>query len=200
MSRLAVLALVLLGGAAFACRKDRAPQAAASPSRADAMGVPGAADLDAYVSGAGSVHLGMTEEEVSDALDTRPTKRHGDEVAWEGIRGQRPGSALGQFADGRLRRIEFAPSPWPELPRVSRDTVRPLLTGDVARRSYERTLRMADIEAVVGPGYRMSLFIDGRGGPTQVGSRWIWEVESGTVLYVDEVAGQAGQPVTRELK
>jgi hypothetical protein len=191
--------------AVLPCCRRAPPEAApaSSPATTSGIGVmPSAAELDAYVSGAGSVHLGMTEEEVSDALGTKPTQRRDDDVGWEGIAGQRPGSALGQFADGRLRRIEYAPSPWPELPRVSRATVGPLLTGEYARRSYERTLRMSDIEAVTGtPGYRSSWYIDGRTGPTVVGSRWIWEVEPGKVLYVEEApGGLAGQPVIRDLR
>lgn len=195
----AVLAL-----APFSCRRTPEPSAPAS-SRATTSGMavmPSAAELDAYVSGAGRVHLGMTEGEVSAALDRQPTQRRDGDVAWEGIGGERPGSALGQFVDGRLKRIEYVPSPWPALPRVSRAAADSLLTGEYARRSYERTLGMSDIEAVTGaPGYRMSWFIDGRTGPTAVGSRWIWEVEPGKVLYVaEEPDGTASQPVVRDMR
>jgi hypothetical protein len=194
----AMVALALM-----ACQRppDSGPPAKSPATTSGIAVMPSASELDSYVGGAGAVHLGMTEDEVSAALGARPTQRRNDTAGWEHIGGERPGSALGQFVDGRLKRIEYAPSPWPSLPPVSRAAADSLLTGEYARRSYERTLGMSDIEAVTGgPGYRASWIIDGRAGPTVVASRWIWEVEPGKILYVSEEPGRrAGQPVIRDV-
>ncbi|HET6900211.1 MAG TPA: hypothetical protein VFK70_17800, partial [Vicinamibacteria bacterium] len=200
-----VLALVTVAGA-VSCRRSRSIEPAASPAGDGQATVPrpSAAELDAYLSGAGGVHLGMTVSEVSDAFDAKPTRRQEApsrgvpvDVVWDTIGGPRPGGALGLFEDDRLRRIEFIPRR-PDLPRITQAAADTFLTGEIARRSYERTLRMSEIEAVTGPGYRATWFIDGRAGTTRVGSQWVWEVEpGGKVLVVVVVGDDVGQPVVR---
>ena len=98
------LALVVALAVVFApaCRKSRGvPDAAASDAPvADAGasgGVPSPAELEAYVSGAGTVRLGMSEGEVTRALGRKPSRRKdgGDtaDVAWDDLPGPRPGHA-----------------------------------------------------------------------------------------------------------
>jgi hypothetical protein len=207
--RVAVVMVVLavaFGGPA--CRKNRgaADTAASGAEVADAEGVPSSAELEAYVSGAGAVRLGMTESEVTEALGKKPSRRDDaqspgatTDVAWDALEGPRPGAALGRFRDDRLLSIEFAPAAqvYPRLDYATADSV---TQADFVRRSVARTLRMADIEAVtLVPGYRASWTVmTGFGTPTRVSSRWMWEVDPGDkVLYVAELDGLAGQPVIR---
>jgi hypothetical protein len=171
--------------------------------------VPSAMELDAYVTGAGRVHLGMTESEVSDALGKKPARRDdamspgaSTDVAWDGLEGARPGAALGRFLDGRLVRIEFAPAS-SVFPRIDRAVAAAVTSADFVRASVARTLQMADIEAVTRTPAHRRAWIIGRGndGKTTVGSRWIWEVEpGGKALLVEEADGLAGQPHIRSLK
>ena len=169
-------------------------------------GVPTPEELEAYVSGAGVVRLGMTEAEVTKTLDKKPGRRDdaqssgaSTDVAWDGLNGPRPGAALGRFRDDRLYSIEFAPTEQ-AYPRLDYSTAHSVTQADYVRRSVARTLRMADIEAVTRvPGYRASWTImGGFGSPTRVQSMWVWEVDSGDrILYVKEFDGLAGQPVIR---
>ena len=76
------LTLVVALTVAFApaCRKSRgvADAAASDAPVADAGasgGVPSPAELEAYVSRAGTVRLGMTESEVTEALGRKPSRR-----------------------------------------------------------------------------------------------------------------------------
>jgi hypothetical protein len=167
-------------------------------------GVPSPAELEAYVSGAGTVRLGMTESEVTSALGRKPSRRKDGEdtadVAWDDLPGPRPGHALGHFRADRLYSIEFAPAAQ-VYPRLDYATASAVTQPDYVRRSVARTLRMADIEAVTRvPGYRGSWTVtSGFGSPTRVRSRWFWEVDPGNrVLYVQELDGLAGQPVIRD--
>ncbi len=172
-------------------------------------GVPGAEELEAFVSAAGAVQLGMTEAEVSAALGRNPTRRQDPpspdapaDASWEGLEGARPGAAAGLFREGRLLRIEFAPAT-PALPRLGRAAAESVTRTDFVRRSVARTLRMADIEAVTRvPGYRATWAIaSGFGSRTTVSSRWLWAIEPGEkVLYVEEHDGAAGQPVIRSMR
>jgi hypothetical protein len=200
------LVVALAVGFAPACRKS--PDAAASNATveeaAPSGGVPSSAELEAYVSRAGTVRLGMTESEVTDALGMKPSRRKdgGDEadVAWDNLQGPRPGHALGHFREDRLYAIEFAPAAQ-VYPRLDYATASAVTQADYVRRSVARTLTMADIEAVtVVPGYRASWTVmSGFGSPTRVRSRWFWEVDPGNrVLYVEELDGLAGQPVIRD--
>jgi hypothetical protein len=205
------LALVIALAVAFApaCRKSRgvADAAASDAPVADAGasgGVPSPAELEAYVSGAGTVRLGMSESEVTSALGRKPSRRKdgGDtaDVAWDDLPGPRPGHALGHFRDDKLYAIEFAPAAQ-VYPRLDYATAHAVTQSDYVRRSVARTLTMADIEAVTRvPGYRASWTVmSGFGSPTRVSSRWFWEVDPGNrVLYVDELDGLAGQPVIRD--
>jgi hypothetical protein len=215
MTRGVTVVLVVLAMAlAPSCRRSRrargsATAAAGAVANSSAIGVPSAAELEGYVTGAGAVELGMTESEVSAALGKKPTRRQDAtspgapaEMAWDNLEGARPGFAAGQFHEGRLARIEFAPAKR-ALPRVDQAAVDSLTTADVVRRSVARTLRMADIEAVTRvPGFRATLAIaSGFGVKTTVYSRWFWEIEpGGKVLYVDDEDGFAGQPVVRSMK
>jgi hypothetical protein len=182
------LILTTLGGAAAA--------------DAGVDGIPSPKELDAYVGGAGAVHLGMTEAEVTKALGKKPSRRDdgaGTDVAWDDLKGPRPGAALGRFRDDRLYSIEFAPAAqvYRRLDYATADSV---TQPDYVRRSVARTLRMADIESVTRvPGYRASWAImSGFGTPTRVQSKWMWEVDPGDrILYVTELDGFAGQPVIR---
>lgn len=205
------LALVVALAVAFApaCRKSRgaADEAASSAPVADASasgGVPSPAELEAYVSGAGTVRLGMTESEVTRALGSKPSRRKDGgntaDVAWDDLQGPRPGHALGHFRDDRLYAIEFAPAAQ-VYPRLDHATAAAVTQPDYVRRSVARTLTMAEIEAVTRvPGYRASWTVmSGFGAPTSVSSRWFWEVDPGNrVLYVEELDGLAGQPVIRD--
>jgi hypothetical protein len=203
------LVMALAVASAPACRKSReGGEAAASDTpvaEAGAFeGVPSPAELEAYVSGAGRVRLGMTESEVTKALGRKPSRRKDGEgtadVAWDDLPGPRPGHALGNFRDDRLYGIEFAPAAQ-VYPRLDYATAETVTQADYVRRSVDRTLLMADIEAVTGvPGYRASWTVmSGFGSPTRVRSRWLWEVDPGDrVLYVDELDGLAGQPVIRD--
>jgi hypothetical protein len=207
------LALVMAAAVAVAfapaCRKSRGVGDTAAPGvpAADAGasgGVPSPAELEAYVSGAGTVRLGMTESEVTSALGKKPSRRKdgGDtaDVAWDDLPGPRPGHALGHFRDDRLYSIEFAPAAQ-AYPRLDYATASAVTQPDYVRRSVARTLLVADIEAVTRvPGYRASWTVmSGFGSPTRVSSRWLWEVDPGNrVLYVDELDGLAGQPVIRD--
>jgi hypothetical protein len=207
--RLAVVMMVLAVAFAPSCGRSRRVADAASASGAagadaDPMGVPSPKELEAYVSGAGAVRLGMSESEVTEALGKKPSRRQdrGDtaDVAWDDLKGPRPGAALGSFREGRLLRIEFAPA-MPVLPRVDYATADSLTRADIVRGSVDRTLRIADIEAVTRvPGYRATWAIaSGFGVKTTVTSRWLWEIEpGGKVLFVDEEDGYAGQPVIRD--
>jgi hypothetical protein len=197
-----------------ACRRSRtagagasdaaAAGAAATDARVD--GVPGPDELEAYVTGAGAVRLGMTESEVSEALGKKPSRRDdamspgaSTDLAWDGLQGTRPGAALGRFRDDRLMSIEFAPAS-PALPRLDYATASSVTGADYVRRSVAGTLRVADIEAVtLVPGCRATWTImSGFGTPTRVKSRWVWEVDPGDrVLLVEELDGLAHQPVIR---
>lgn len=205
------LALVIALVVAFApaCRKSSGGADAGSPGApvadAGASGsVPSPAELEAYVSGAGTVRLGMTESEVTKALGRKASRRKdgGDtaDVAWDDLPGPRPGHALGNFRDDRLYSIEFAPVEQ-VYPRLDYATAAAVTQPDYVRRSVAGTLRMADIEAVTRvPGYRASWTVmSGFGSPTRVRSRWFWEVDPGNrVLYVEELDGLADQPVIRD--
>jgi hypothetical protein len=174
-------------------------------------GMPSRDELNAFLAGAGDVHLGMSEKEVSKAFGSKPTRREDApskgvpvDIVWDKVGGgAQPGGAVGRFEDDRLIRVEFVGANR-VLPRIDRASAQTVLTGAYAQRSYARTLRIADIEAAVGsPGYRVTWIIDGRGGPTQIASRWMWEVVPGDneVLYVEEEGGPggtAGQPVIRK--
>ena len=205
--RLAVLVLLVAAGCAVSCRRSRSAE---PPPPAVSGGAtvprPSEAELDAYLTGAGGVHLGMSESEVSDAFDAKARRLRERlrgvplDVVWESIGGPHPGAAIGMFVDDRLVRIEFVPRR-PDLPRISQAAADTLLTAEIVQRSVDRTLRMTDIEAAVGPGYRATWFIDGRGGPTRVGSQWLWEVEpGGKALIVLVVGDDVDQPVIRPLK
>jgi hypothetical protein len=169
---------------------------------------PSAAELEAFVTGAGGVRLGMAENEVTAALGKNPTRREvasspgaATEVAWEDIPGARPGAAHGRLADGRLVFIEFTTAKL-SLPRVSRAVARSLTeSADLVRRSVAKSLRMQDIEVITHtPGQRVKWSI-GLGDPTTVVSYWLWEVEpGGEALFVEEENGVAGQPITRPLR
>lgn len=192
-----------------ACRKSsgvaEAPASGAPVADAGASGgVPSPAELEAYVSGAGTVRLGMTESEVTRALGRKPSRRKDGEdtadVAWDDLPGPQPGHALGNFRNDTLYSIEFAPAAQ-VYPRLDYATANAVTQPDYVRRSVARTLLMADIEAVTGvPGYRASWTVmTGFGTPTRVRSRWFWDVDPGNrVLYVDELDGTAGQPVIRD--
>jgi hypothetical protein len=170
--------------------------------------MPSADELNAFLAGAGDVHLGMSEKEVSQALGSSPTRREDPpskgvpvNIVWDSVGGgAQPGGALGIFEDDRLIRIEFVGANL-VFPQIERATAQTVLTGAYAQRSYARTLRIADIEAAVGsPGVRVTWIIDGRAGPTAIASRWMWEVVPGDneVLDVEEDGGTAGQPVIRK--
>jgi hypothetical protein len=206
------LALVIALAVVFApaCRKSRGvPDAAASGAPvADGPGasggVPSPEELEAYVSRAGTVRLGMTESEVTRALGSKPSRRKDGgntaDVAWDDVPGPRPGHALGNFRDDKLYAIEFAPAAQ-VYPRLDIATADAVTQAEYVRRSVARTLTMADIEAVTRvPGYRASWTVmSGFGTPTSVRSRWFWDVDPGNrVLYVDELDGLAGQPVIRD--
>ena len=208
--RVAVVMVVLAVAFGSACRKsggEADTSASGAVADAGAEGVPSSAELEAFVSGAGAVRLGMTESEVTEALGKKPSRRDDaqspgatTDVAWDGLEGPRPGAALGRFRDDRLLSIEFAPAAqvYPRLDYATADSV---TQADFVRRSVARTLRMADIEAVtLVPGYRASWTVmTGFGSPTRVSSRWMWEVDPGDrVLYVEELDGLAGQPVIRK--
>jgi hypothetical protein len=209
-ARIPLVMVVLAVAFAPACRRSRSTADAASSAApvtdAGTEGIPSPAQLEAYVSGAGVVRLGMTESEVTKALGRRPSRRQdgqspgaSTDVAWDDLPGPRPGAALGRFVDDRLISIEFAPTA-PVLPRLDYATADSVTQADYVRRSVARTLRMADIEAVTRvAGYRASWTImSGFGSPTRVRSRWVWEVEPGNrVLYVEELDGLADQPVIR---
>jgi hypothetical protein len=211
MTRRVVFLIAMVAAAVSACRQSpRASEAEAAPTPAPdarADGVPSPEQLEAYVSGAGAVRLGMTESEVSEALGQKPSRRQdaqspgaSTDVAWDGLPGPRPGAALGRFIEDRLISIEFAPAA-PVFPRLTYATANVVTQPDYVRRSVARTLRMADIEAVTGvPGHRASWAImTGFGSPTRVKSRWMWEVEpGGRFLYVEELDGLAKQPVIRK--
>jgi hypothetical protein len=214
--RFAVVLVILAFVVGSSCRRNRSAgvSATSSGSRATAepgtVGVPSAAELDAFVTGAGGVHLGMTESEVSDELGAKPTRRQeatspgaSTDVVWDRIGGARPGGALGSFLEGRLVRIEYAPAGKPDLPRLDRTSAESLTRAEYVRRSVDRSLRMADIEAVTrGPGCRASWIIGrGSGGKTTVMSRWLWEVEpGGQALIVEEEDGLVDQPIIRSMK
>ena len=203
------LVVALAVALAPACRKSRgaADAAASGAPVADASasgGVPSPSELEAYVSGAGTVRLGMTESEVTSALGSKPSRRKdgGDtaDVAWDDLQGPRPGYALGNFRDDTLYSIEFAPAAQ-VYPRLDYATAEAVTQADYVRRSVARTLRMADIEAVTRvPGFRASWTVmSGFGTPTRVRSRWFWDIDPGNkMLYVDELDGLAGQPVIRD--
>jgi hypothetical protein len=207
--RLVVVMAVLAVAFGPACRKSRgaADAAASGGAVGDAGasgGVPSPAELEAYMSGAGAVRLGMSESEVTRALGSKPSRRQdgGDtaDVAWDALKGPRPGAALGKFREDKLYSIEFAPAAqvYPRLDYATADSV---TAPDYVRRSVARTLRMADIEAVTRvPGYRASWTVmSGFGTPTRVMSRWMWDVDPGNrVLYVEETDGLAHQPVIRD--
>jgi hypothetical protein len=205
--RLVVVMTVFAVAMGCACRKSRGASQASAPGAAGAdasEGVPSPAELEAYVSGAGAVRLGMTESEVTSALGRKPGRRHDEgkdaDVAWDDLKGPRPGYALGKFRADRLYSIEFAPAAqvYPRLDHATADSV---TQADYVRRSVARTLRMADIEAVTRvPGYRASWTVmSGFGAPTRVRSRWLWEVDPGdSVLVVDELDALAEQPVIRK--
>jgi hypothetical protein len=208
--RAAVVMLVLAVAAGPACRKSRSGADAASGAAADAgasEGVPSPAELEAYVTGAGAVRLGMTESEVTEALGKKPSRRDEAQssgastgLAWDDLEGPRPGFALGRFRDDRLYSIEFAPAAQ-VYPRLDYATASSVTQPDYVRRSVARTLRIADIEAVTRvPGYRASWAVmTGFGTPTRVMSRFMWEVDPGDrLLYVEELDGLAGQPVIRK--
>ena len=190
--------------AAGACRKT------AGPTRIAAGDVPSAAELDQFVSGAGSVRLAMTEDEVSSALGEKPARRRDamssdgmTEVAWDNIGGPHPGAAVGRFVAGKLTQIEFATATT-AMPRISRDVARSLESADVVRRSVARTLRLEDVEAATGShGLRARwIFTHRPPGRADVMSVWLWEVEPGgrSALVVEEENGLAGQPVVRDLR
>lgn len=178
----------------------------AAAGDAGGRGIPSPQELDAYVSGAGAVHLGMTEADVTQALGKKPSRRDdaqspgaATDVAWDNLAGPQPGAALGRFRDDRLYSIDFAPAAQ-VYPRLDYATADAVTRADYVRRSVARTLRMADIESVTrGPGYRASWAVmSGFGTPTRVQSKWMWEVDPGDrILYVEELDGRAGQPVIR---
>ena len=207
-SRVLVSMVVLTLSVAPSCRKSHAEAGAAGTdgTLADAGAperVPTAADLEAYVSGAGKVRLGMSEREVTTALGSTPSRRQDNgefaDVAWDALKGPRPGAALGKFRGDRMYRIEFAPAAqvYPRLDYATADSV---TRAEFVRRSVDRTLRMADIESVTGvPGYRASWAVaSGFGVPTTVMSRWVWDVEPGNrFLLVEETDGLVDQPIIR---
>jgi hypothetical protein len=212
MTRRLAFALAVLAGASLpACRQTGATPGAESSGApaadARAEGIPTPEELEAYVSGAGRVRLGMTEAEVTEALGKRPSRRQdamsqgaSTDVAWDALEGPRPGAALGRFVDDHLISIELAPAAQ-VYPRLDFATASSVTAPDYVRRSVARTLRMADIEAVTRvPGFRASWTVmSGYGSPTRVKSRWMWDVDPGNrVLYVEELDGQAGQPVIRD--
>jgi hypothetical protein len=173
-------------------------------------GVPTAAELEAYVTGAGRVRLGMTEGEVTAALGKKPSRRQDPmsrdaptDVAWDGLPGPAPGAALGRFVEGGLVRIEYAPADAP-LPRVDRAAAHSLTqSAALVQRAVARELRLAEVEAVTAaPGTRRTWTLSrGAGGRTRVSSRWLWEVEpGGEALIVEEDDGFAGQPIIRRLR
>jgi hypothetical protein len=189
---------------ALACAKQAAPTRIASGD------VPSAAELEQFVSGAGNVRLMMTEKEVSSALGTKPTQRQeamsSDEesvVVWGTITGPHPGAALGRFAAGRLRQIEFGTAST-AMPRIGRDVAASLESAEIVRRSVARTLRLADIEAATGSrGLRARwTFTHWPPDRANVMSVWVWEIEpGGRALVVEEEGdGAVGQPVVRDLK
>jgi hypothetical protein len=209
-----VAAVCLAMALTTSCRgKRRSGDAASAPAEGAAgattpEGMPSRAELDAFLPGAGEVHLGMSEKEVSAALGSKPTRREDApskgvpvNIIWDSVGGgAHPGGAIGIFEEDRLIRIEFVGANL-VFPRIDRATAQTVLTGAYAQRSYARTLRIADIEAAVrSPGVRVTWIIDGRRGPTAVASRWMWEVVPGDdeVLYVAEDDGTAGQPVIRK--
>lgn len=191
-----------------ACRKssDSPGSATVAGFVVDTVGsgdVPTPADLEAYVTGGGKVRLGMTESEVTTALGSTPSRRQDNgefaDVAWDTLKGPRPGAAVGKFRGDRMYRIEFAPAAqvYPRLDYATADSV---TRAEYVRRSVDRTLRMADIESVTGvPGYRASWAIaSGFGIPTTVTSRWVWDVDPGNrFLLVEETDGLADQPIIR---
>jgi hypothetical protein len=215
LARRGAVAVVMLATFSVSCRKSSPPTRLATSATLaiDAPAVesrpgdmPSAVALEAYVTGAGNVQLGMTESQVSDALGEKPTRREDamspgatTDVAWDDLKGARPGAALGRFRDGRLISIEFA-STFPVLPRIDRGAADAVTTPDFVRASVARTLQMTDIEAVTRTrGHRMSWSVmRGADGRTMVLSRWIWEVEpGGEALLVVEYDGLAGQPNIR---
>jgi hypothetical protein len=180
-----------------------------APPRPTSSGVPNKDELDAFVSGAGDVHLGMRERDVSAVLGRQPNRRQDatspgatTDVLWDSLQGARPGAVLGHFLDGRLVRVEFGPLS-PMLPRLDRATAESLTRGSFVSRAAAGMLRLADIEAVTRmPGYHARWILGrGAGGHTTVGNRWVWEVEpGGQALIVDEEDGRAGPPVIRTLR
>jgi hypothetical protein len=212
--RFVIVVVILAVGLSASCRRgssagDSTASASGGAAESGSVDVPSTDELEAFVTGAGAVHLGMTEDEVSAALGANPTRRQDatsrdapTDVAWDRISGARPGAATGRFFDGRLVRIEFAPAA-PELPRLGRAVAESLTRPEYARRAADRTLRMADIESVTSaPGYRANWAIGrGVGGKTTLMSRWLWEIESsGKVLVVEEEDGLVRQPVIRSMR
>lgn len=196
--RAAVVVLI-----AIACGKHSAPVAIAAGD------VPSPAELNAYVSNAGNVHLTMKEDEVDSALGAKPTRRmdaasqDGEtQVAWDQIGGDHPGAAAGRFYAQRLTQIEFAPASR-SMPRISKDVADSLLRQQYAQRAVAHTLRMTDIESVTASKGARALWRFTHRPPDGaiVTSVWMWEVEpGGEALIVEEQDGSAGQPVVRSLK
>ena len=193
---LRTLSLFLLV-AAFACRKGGASTAGDVRS----------AELDQYVSGAGNVRLGMTEDEVTSALGVKPARRLDamssdgiTEVAWDNIGGTHPGAAVGRFIGGKLTQIDFATAKT-AMPRISSDVASSLERAEIVQRAVAHTLRLEDIEAVTGSrGLRARWTLIELSNHPNVRSVWAWEVEpGGKALVVEEENGLAGQPVVRDL-
>lgn len=199
-----VRSLCLVAVVLIACRKTSAPPTIGVGD------VPPPAELDQYVSGAGNIRLGMTEQEVDAALGKKSTRRQdaaardgATDVAWDKIAGAHPGAAVGRFFDGKLTHIEFAPATT-TMPRISADAARSLAeSGSVVQRAVARTLRLSDVEAVTGSrGLRAQWsFSFHPPNRADVKSLWAWEVEpGGRALIVEEEQGLAGQPVVRDIK
>jgi hypothetical protein len=161
------------------------------------------ADLDDFIEGAGAVAIGMTESEVSKALNAQSEARKGNEVAWRLDKRSHPGSASGSFVNGYLSGIQFtadlsAPAP----PRIDKAAADALSNKETALRAISHKLTIAEVEAAAGGrGRRASWVLTmGQGNTIRSISIWVWEINpGGKLLIVSEERGEAGQPYVRSM-
>lgn len=173
-------------------------------------GEPAADELEAFVTGGGSLRIGMSEEAAVRALghpDRRQPPRSpgaGSELEWDHLTGASPGAASCRFYRDELVQIRLAPAKR-SLPRIGRDAAQALEGADVVQRAVAKQLRLSDVEAVTAKRGQLVMREIGRGnetGPNIVWVRnyWAWQIErGGEALLVSEQDGLADQPVTRTL-
>ena len=199
-SRSAFCAIILLLVASMAgCGKD-----------ARMAGEPGSDELDALVSGAGRLRIGMAQKEAMDALG-EPSRQENipwekvTQLFWENLRGAHPGRVTAGFRDGKLVHLELVPANRP-LPRVDAAAAASLERAEVVQKAVSKQLRMPEIEGVTGKRggqVRLSVVRGYLDQPDRivVARTWSWEVEpGGRALLVEERDDLAGQPITRKLR